>query len=41
MLFNMVMQKLGERNTIVSVYNQGAGGNGNILKEIIEPASNH
>ena len=29
---------LGERNPIVSVHDQGAGGNGNVLKEIVEPA---
>mmetsp|Transcript_28549 Transcript_28549/g.60527 ORF Transcript_28549/g.60527 Transcript_28549/m.60527 type:complete len:1339 (+) Transcript_28549:125-4141(+) len=29
---------LGEENPIVSVHDQGAGGNGNVLKEIVEPA---
>lgn len=29
---------LHERNPIVSVHDQGAGGNGNVLKEIVEPA---
>lgn len=29
---------LGGRNPIVSVHDQGAGGNGNVLKEIVEPA---
>jgi len=29
---------LGEKNPIVSVHDQGAGGNGNVLKEIVEPA---
>ena len=29
---------LRERNPIVSVHDQGAGGNGNVLKEIVEPA---
>ncbi|KAL7538615.1 hypothetical protein ACHAXR_008688 [Thalassiosira sp. AJA248-18] len=29
---------LGEDNPIVSVHDQGAGGNGNVLKEIVEPA---
>lgn len=29
---------LQERNPIVSVHDQGAGGNGNVLKEIVEPA---
>ncbi|CAM9511203.1 unnamed protein product [Discosporangium mesarthrocarpum] len=30
--------ELGEDNPIVSVHDQGAGGNGNVLKEIVEPA---
>ena len=29
---------LGDDNPIVSVHDQGAGGNGNVLKEIVEPA---
>jgi phosphoribosylformylglycinamidine synthase len=29
---------LGDHNPIVSVHDQGAGGNGNVLKEIVEPA---
>lgn len=29
---------LGTKNPIVSVHDQGAGGNGNVLKEIVEPA---
>ncbi|KAL7563251.1 hypothetical protein ACA910_015742 [Epithemia clementina (nom. ined.)] len=29
---------LGADNPIVSVHDQGAGGNGNVLKEIVEPA---
>jgi phosphoribosylformylglycinamidine synthase len=29
---------LRERNPIISVHDQGAGGNGNVLKEIVEPA---
>jgi phosphoribosylformylglycinamidine synthase len=29
---------LGDNNPIVSVHDQGAGGNGNILKELVEPA---
>jgi len=29
---------LGDRNPIISVHDQGAGGNGNVLKEITEPA---
>ena len=28
---------LGDRNPIISVHDQGAGGNGNILKELVEP----
>ncbi|XP_076826117.1 phosphoribosylformylglycinamidine synthase-like [Clavelina lepadiformis] len=30
--------ELGEDNCILSVHDQGAGGNGNVLKEIIEPS---
>lgn len=30
--------ELGSKNPIVSVHDQGAGGNGNVLKEIVEPA---
>ncbi|GKY95882.1 hypothetical protein MPSEU_000548800 [Mayamaea pseudoterrestris] len=29
---------LGDKNPIVSIHDQGAGGNGNVLKEIVEPA---
>jgi phosphoribosylformylglycinamidine synthase len=29
---------LREKNPIVSVHDQGAGGNGNVLKEIVDPA---
>eukprot|EP00557_Chaetoceros_sp_GSL56_P007146 CAMPEP_0176504866 /NCGR_PEP_ID=MMETSP0200_2-20121128/16181_1 /TAXON_ID=947934 /ORGANISM="Chaetoceros sp., Strain GSL56" /LENGTH=1316 /DNA_ID=CAMNT_0017904365 /DNA_START=106 /DNA_END=4056 /DNA_ORIENTATION=- len=29
---------LGNKNPIISVHDQGAGGNGNVLKEIVEPA---
>ena len=29
---------LGDRNPIISVHDQGAGGNGNVLKEIVDPA---
>ncbi len=29
--------ELGDRNPIVSIHDQGAGGNGNVLKEIVEP----
>ena len=30
--------ELGERNPIVSIHDQGAGGNCNVIKEIVEPA---
>ncbi|XP_012939234.1 phosphoribosylformylglycinamidine synthase [Aplysia californica] len=30
--------ELGEKNPIRSIHDQGAGGNGNVLKEIVEPA---
>ncbi|KAL6079298.1 phosphoribosylformylglycinamidine synthase [Balamuthia mandrillaris] len=30
--------ELGGKNPIVSIHDQGAGGNGNVLKEIVEPA---
>ncbi|GBG29163.1 Phosphoribosylformylglycinamidine synthase [Hondaea fermentalgiana] len=30
--------ELGDKNPIVSIHDQGAGGNGNVLKEISEPA---
>ncbi|CAM9462984.1 unnamed protein product [Ascophyllum nodosum] len=30
--------ELGEANPIVSLHDQGAGGNGNVLKEIVDPA---
>lgn len=29
--------EMGERNPIVSIHDQGAGGNGNVLKELVEP----
>ncbi len=29
--------ELGEKNPIISIHDQGAGGNGNVLKEIVEP----
>eukprot|EP00957_Ditylum_brightwellii_P175085 13330761-Ditylum_brightwellii.AAC.2 len=29
---------LGDRNWIISVHDQGVGGNGTVLKEIVEPA---
>ena len=29
--------ELGESNPIISIHDQGAGGNGNVLKEIVEP----
>lgn len=30
--------ELGDKNIICSIHDQGAGGNGNVLKEICEPA---
>uniref|UniRef100_A0A6B2EE34 Phosphoribosylformylglycinamidine synthase n=1 Tax=Phlebotomus kandelakii TaxID=1109342 RepID=A0A6B2EE34_9DIPT len=30
--------ELGERNPILAIHDQGAGGNGNVLKELVEPA---
>lgn len=27
----------GKKNPIVSIHDQGAGGNGNVLKELVEP----
>lgn len=30
--------ELGKNNPIVSIHDQGAGGNGNVLKELVEPA---
>ncbi|XP_011311335.1 phosphoribosylformylglycinamidine synthase [Fopius arisanus] len=30
--------EMGENNPIMSIHDQGAGGNGNVLKEIVEPA---
>jgi phosphoribosylformylglycinamidine synthase len=30
--------ELGDKNPIVAIHDQGAGGNGNVLKEICEPA---
>jgi len=29
--------ELGDGNPIVSIHDQGAGGNGNVLKEICDP----
>ena len=29
--------EMGESNPIVSIHDQGAGGNGNVCKEIVEP----
>lgn len=29
--------ELGDHNPIVSIHDQGAGGNGNVLKELVEP----
>ncbi|KAF5279822.1 hypothetical protein FQA39_LY18225 [Lamprigera yunnana] len=30
--------ELGKKNPIISIHDQGAGGNGNVLKELLEPA---
>lgn len=30
--------EMGKKNPILSIHDQGAGGNGNVLKEIVEPA---
>ncbi|XP_012285205.1 phosphoribosylformylglycinamidine synthase [Orussus abietinus] len=30
--------EMGDRNPILSIHDQGAGGNGNVLKELVEPA---
>lgn len=30
--------ELGKKNPIISIHDQGAGGNGNVLKELVEPA---
>lgn len=30
--------EMGENNPILSIHDQGAGGNGNVLKELVEPA---
>lgn len=30
--------EMGKRNPILSIHDQGAGGNGNVLKELVEPA---
>ncbi|XP_017886861.1 phosphoribosylformylglycinamidine synthase isoform X2 [Ceratina calcarata] len=30
--------EMGSRNPILSIHDQGAGGNGNVLKELVEPA---
>lgn len=30
--------ELGKKNPIVSIHDQGAGGNGNVLKELVEPS---
>ena len=30
--------EMGEKNPIVSMHDQGAGGNCNVVKELIEPA---
>ena len=33
--------ELGDKNPIISIHDQGAGGNGNVLKEITEGAGAH
>ena len=33
--------ELKEKNPIISIHDQGAGGNGNVLKEIVEPLGAH
>ncbi|XP_030749846.1 phosphoribosylformylglycinamidine synthase [Sitophilus oryzae] len=30
--------ELGKKNPIISIHDQGAGGNGNVLKELVEPS---
>ncbi|XP_001605732.2 phosphoribosylformylglycinamidine synthase [Nasonia vitripennis] len=30
--------EMGDKNPILSIHDQGAGGNGNVLKELVEPA---
>ncbi|XP_014208739.1 phosphoribosylformylglycinamidine synthase [Copidosoma floridanum] len=30
--------EMGEKNPILSIHDQGAGGNGNVLKELVEPS---
>nr|XP_031826710.1 phosphoribosylformylglycinamidine synthase [Nomia melanderi] len=30
--------EMGQKNPILSIHDQGAGGNGNVLKELVEPA---
>lgn len=30
--------EMGDKNPIISIHDQGAGGNGNVLKELVEPA---
>ncbi|XP_011500809.1 PREDICTED: phosphoribosylformylglycinamidine synthase [Ceratosolen solmsi marchali] len=30
--------EMGDKNLIVSIHDQGAGGNGNVLKELVDPA---
>jgi hypothetical protein len=34
--FNINLSSVGDNNPIVSIHDQGAGGNGNVLKEIGE-----
>lgn len=33
--------EMAEHNPIISIHDQGAGGNGNVLKEIVEPLGAH
>lgn len=31
--------EMGDRNPILAIHDQGAGGNGNVLKELVEPGT--
>ena len=33
--------EMGEDNPILSIHDQGAGGNGNVLKELIDGLAQH
>lgn len=39
-VYNVILTciQMGDRNPIVIVHDQGAGGNGNVLKELVDPA---